>query len=224
MSTESTAKNQGVATFYIAIEAGSDIARELRRFLTAVQYANVSYGEDQYKDYLKERGHKFKSEMEFARVAFDVKESNIERYAVVKEDKDIIENYAKKYGMDYCLIKRPDDLENLIKRKFVDKEEMTGQEEKIIRAFTYRDGNKETLMNPENPSMPLINDAAYMLTIASVDLDRWELICREMESRTHKPSFKDRMNTAKHMAKAYNENLKKRARERQKERQRSDRT
>lgn len=193
MSTDQTTKNAGMATFYISITAGTNIARALRSFLNAIKYANVKYGEEHYKDYLAVKGHQFKSDIAMARVAFDQKKSNIERFAVNELDKQILKEYAIKYGLDFALTRKPKDLQKLLERKYINHEELTTQEEKIIKAFTYRDENGKTIMNPENPKMPLINKAEYMLTIASVDLDRWELICREMEARSHIPSFDQRL-------------------------------
>lgn len=201
MSVEQSSKNLGIASFYIGISATSNIARALRQFLTSIKYANVKYGEQQYKDYLKVKGHRFKSDTKLARVALDVKKSDIERISVNDTDKAIIKEYAIKYGMDFALTKKPSDFDNLIKKKFVDKVEMTGQEEKIIKAFTYRDAKGKIIMDAENPDIPLINDNKYMLTISTVDLARWEIICREMEANSHIPTFNDRMKDAINLVK-----------------------
>ena len=68
-------------------------------------------------------------------------------------------------------------------------------------------------MDLENPKMPLLNEAEYMLTIATVDLTRWELICREMEARSHIPSFDDRLKNAVQMAKVNSVHLKTKVKE-----------
>lgn len=197
MSTENSSKNAGVAVFHIAINTGETIARALRRFLTSVKYANVKYGEAHYKDYLKgNKGHKFKSESAFTRVAYDVKKSDIERIPVTARDKEIIETMTHNMNIDYCLMRRPDDLEELVKKAVTDSKSLTDFEKKIVTAFTIRDANNNLVMNPENPDMPVINSAEYMLTICSTDLAKWEVITRELEIISHKPSLMQRLKDA----------------------------
>ena len=200
MSTESSSKNASVAVFHIAINTGENIARALRRFLTSVKYANVKYGEAHYRNYLKgNKGHKFKSESAFAHVAYDVKKSDVERIPVSARDKEIIESMTHNMNIDYCLMRRPDDLEELVKKAVTDGNSLTDFEKKIVTAFTIRDENNQIVMNPESPDMPVINDAEYMLTICSIDLAKWEVITRELEVLSHRPSLMNRLNDAKLM-------------------------
>lgn len=200
MSTESSSKNAGVAVFHIAINTGENIARALRRFLTSVKYANVKYGEAHYRNYLKgNKGHKFKSESAFAHVAYDVKKSDVERIPVSARDKEIIESMTHNMNIDYCLMRRPDDLEELVKKAVTDGNSLTDFEKKIVTAFTIRDENNQIVMNPESPDMPVINDAEYMLTICSIDLAKWEVITRELEVLSHRPSLMNRLKDAKLM-------------------------
>jgi len=200
MSTESSSKNASVAVFHIAINTGENIARALRRFLTSVKYANVKYGEAHYRNYLKgNKGHKFKSESAFAHVAYDVKKSDVERIPVSARDKEIIESMTHNMNIDYCLMRRPDDLEELVKKAVTDGNSLTDFEKKIVTAFTIRDENNQIIMNPESPDMPVINDAEYMLTICSIDLAKWEVITRELEVLSHRPSLMNRLKDAKLM-------------------------
>lgn len=200
MSTESSSKNASVAVFHIAINTGENIARALRRFLTSVKYANVKYGEAHYRNYLKgNKGHKFKSESVFAHVAYDVKKSDVERIPVSARDKEIIESMTHNMNIDYCLMRRPDDLEELVKKVVTDGNSLTDFEKKIVTAFTIRDENNQIVMNPESPDMPVINDAEYMLTICSIDLAKWEVITRELEVLSHRPSLMNRLKDAKLM-------------------------
>lgn len=200
MSTESSSKNASVAVFHIAINTGENIARALRRFLTSVKYANVKYGEAHYRNYLKgNKGHKFKSESAFAHVAYDVKKSDVERIPVSARDKEIIESMTHNMNIDYCLMRRPDDLEELVKKAVTDGNSLTDFEKKIVTAFTIRDENNQIVMNPESPDMPVINDAEYMLTICSIDLAKWEAITRELEVLSHRPSLMNRLKDAKLM-------------------------
>lgn len=200
MSTESSSKNASVAVFHIAINTGENIARALRRFLTSVKYANVKYGEAHYRNYLKgNKGHKFKSESAFAHVAYDVKKSDVERIPVSARDKEIIEYMTHNMNIDYCLMRRPDDLEELVKKAVTDGNSLTDFEKKIVTAFTIRDENNQIVMNPESPDMPVINDAEYMLTICSIDLAKWEVITRELEVLSHRPSLMNRLKDAKLM-------------------------
>lgn len=200
MSTESSSKNASVAVFHIAINTGENIARALRRFLTSVKYANVKYGEAHYRNYLKgNKGHKFKSESAFAHVAYDVKKSDVERIPVSARDKEIIESMTHNMNIDYCLMRRPDDLEELVKKAVKDGNSLTDFEKKIVTAFTIRDENNQIVMNPESPDMPVINDAEYMLTICSIDLAKWEVITRELEVLSHRPSLMNRLKDAKLM-------------------------
>lgn len=200
MSTESSSKNASVAVFHIAINTGENIARALRRFLTSVKYANVKYGEAHYRNYLKgNKGHKFKSESAFAHVAYDVKKSDVERIPVSARDKEIIESMTHNMNIDYCLMRRPDDLEELVKKAVADGNSLTDFEKKIVTAFTIRDENNQIVMNPESPDMPVINDAEYMLTICSIDLAKWEVITRELEVLSHRPSLMNRLKDAKLM-------------------------
>lgn len=200
MSTESSSKNASVAVFHIAINTGENIARALRRFLTSVKYANVKYGEAHYRNYLKgNKGHKFKSESAFAHVAYDVKKSDVERIPVSARDKKIIESMTHNMNIDYCLMRRPDDLEELVKKAVTDGNSLTDFEKKIVTAFTIRDENNQIVMNPESPDMPVINDAEYMLTICSIDLAKWKVITRELEVLSHRPSLMNRLKDAKLM-------------------------
>lgn len=200
MSTESSSKNASVAVFHIAINTGENIARALRRFLTSVKYANVKYGEAHYRNYLKgNKGHKFKSESAFAHVAYDVKKSDVERIPVSARDKEIIESMTHNMNIDYCLMRRPDDLEELVKKAVTDGNSLTDFEKKIVTAFTIRDENNQIVMNLESPDMPVINDAEYMLTICSIDLAKWEVITRELEVLSHRPSLMNRLKDAKLM-------------------------
>lgn len=200
MSTESSSKNASVAVFHIAINTGENIARALRRFLTSVKYANVKYGEAHYRNYLKgNKGHKFKSESAFAHVAYDVKKSDVERIPVSARDKEIIESMTHNMNIDYCLMRRPDDLEELVKKAVTDGNSLTDFEKKIVTAFTIRDENNQIVMNPESPDMPVVNDAEYMLTICSIDLAKWEVITRELEVLSHRPSLMNRLKDAKLM-------------------------
>lgn len=200
MSTESSSKNASVAVFHIAINTGENIARALRRFLTSVKYANVKYGEAHYRNYLKgNKGHKFKSESAFAHVAYDVKKSDVERIPVSARDKEIIESMTHNMNIDYCLMRRPDDLEELVKKAVTDGNSLTDFEKKIVTAFTIRDENNQIVMDPESPDMPVINDAEYMLTICSIDLAKWEVITRELEVLSHRPSLMNRLKDAKLM-------------------------
>lgn len=200
MSTESSSKNASVAVFHIAINTGENIARALRRFLTSVKYANVKYGEAHYRNYLKgNKGHKFKSESAFAHVAYDVKKSDVERIPVSARDKEIIESMTHNMNIDYCLMRRPDDLEELVKKAVTDGNSLTDFEKKIVTAFTIRDENNQIVMNPESPDMPVINDAEYMLTICSIDFAKWEVITRELEVLSHRPSLMNRLKDAKLM-------------------------
>lgn len=200
MSTESSSKNASVAVFHIAINTGENIARALRRFLTSVKYANVKYGEAHYRNYLKgNKGHKFKSESAFAHVAYDVKKSDVERIPVSARDKEIIESMTHNMNIDYCLMRRPDDLEELVKKAVTDGNSLTDFEKKIVTAFTIRDENNQIVMNPESPDMPVINDAEYILTICSIDLAKWEVITRELEVLSHRPSLMNRLKDAKLM-------------------------
>ena len=200
MSTESSSKNASVAVFHIAINTGENIARALRRFLTSVKYANVKYGEAHYRNYLKgNKGHKFKSESAFAHVAYDVKKSDVERIPVSARDKEIIESMTHNMNIDYCLMRRPDDLEELVKEAVTDGNSLTDFEKKIVTAFTIRDENNQIVMNPESPDMPVINNAEYMLTICSIDLAKWEVITRELEVLSHRPSLMNRLKDAKLM-------------------------
>lgn len=102
-------------------------------------------------------------------------------------------------NIDYCLMRRPDDLEELVKKAVTDGNSLTDFEKKIVTAFTIRDENNQIVMNPESPDMPVINDAEYMLTICSIDLAKWEVITRELEVLSHRPSLMNRLKDAKLM-------------------------
>lgn len=193
MSMDDSTKNLGVACLNISFSAGTNIARALRTALNAIKYSYVKYGEEHYKDYLKEKGHPFRDEKEFSRMAAMVKNSDVERYAIVKEDKEIIKNYAIKWGMDFALTKKPKDLDYLVNKLYVDGEELNSEQRKIVEAFVVKDENGKTVFEDGKPR--IIEDT-YMLTICTKDLIRWEHICREMEAKTHVPSFDDRLRDA----------------------------
>lgn len=209
MSIEESSKNTMVALFHVGIDASTNIARCLRQFLAAVRYANISYGESHYVDFFKEnQGHKFKDELNFIHVAYDVKKSDVERFPVTVKDRNIIEKYAHRLNIDYSLVRKPEDLDEIIQRKYKFKMPLTAMEEKLVRAFTFRDLNGNVIMDPENPKIPLINSAEYMLTIASTDLNKWELITRELERSSHVPTLTEKLKNAKYLL-AFNKLLSK---------------
>ncbi len=199
MSTDST---QGLATaaLHISIHAGMTLVETLRKALTALQYANVKYGEDHYRDFLKTKGKQFKTQMGFVRVAAD-KKSDVERSAVSKDELALLRRLSKKHGLDYCLTRKPKDLKELIERKYTKREELLPQEEKMVRAFTFRDSAGKTVMDSENPELPQINSAEYMFTIRTDSLAHWDVVCREMESRLQHPTFDDRLRNAVNLSK-----------------------
>lgn len=199
MSTDLT---QGLATaaLHISIHAGATLIETLRKALTALQYANVKYGEDHYRDFLKNKGMRFRTQMGFVRVAAD-KKSDVERAAVSKDELALLRRLSKKHGLDYCLTRKPQDLQKLIERKFLKGEELLPQEEKMVRAFTFRNSSGKTVMDPNHPELPQVNSAEYMFTIRTDSLAHWDVVCREMESRLQHPSFDDRLRNAVNLSK-----------------------
>lgn len=204
MALDNTSKNAGIIIFQIGVSAGTSLTRALRDFLTAVKYANVKYGEKHYKDFLKgEKGHQFRKEDNFINFTMNTRKSDIARESVTVEEKNFIKDRCAKLGIDYQLASRPPNLEKLVERKFLNGEELSAQEEKLVQAFTIRDGNGKLVMNPDHPKLPLLKKDEYLLTIAEKDLPKWEVICMHLE-RKRDISLQRKARNAKRMAKVKN--------------------
>ena len=171
----------------LGIQASSQLITVLRDFLdywylTAMQTA----GSEKYSEFLKQgKGAYFRDEMEFAKVTFDLHKSDLYREPVSKEERAMLAKMCQKMGVDYCLAKRPQILEELITRKYVDHQPLSPQEEKIVNAFICLNEKGEPVFETEDKNgnrIPMIRNDEYLLTIAENDLPKWDLICTYLES------------------------------------------
>lgn len=196
MAIEQSEKNAGMMLLHIGLRAGDNLLRALEMALNSVRYANYKYGEVHYKDFLAEKGIKFKTEEGFIRVATKQR-SDIERMPVTQEQVKDLEKLAKKYGCDYYLCKRPDNLEELLERRFVQHEKLTPPQAKLLDAFLLYGPNETLLRDPNNPQLPLLNDRDYMFTIRSKDWNNWDLVLRKLQAKYQKPTLEQRLQRAK---------------------------
>ena len=196
MAIEKSEKDFGMMMLHIGLKSGDSLLHALEMALNSIRYAFYKYGEDHYKDYLAEKGLKFKTEEGFIRVATK-KKSDIERIPVTKAQVNDLEKLAKKYGCDFYLCKRPENLEQLLERKFVEQQALTQSDEKLLNAFLLIGPDGRLIRDPNNPQLPLLNDRDYMFTIRSTDWNNWDLILRKMEAKYQKPTLNDRIQRAK---------------------------
>lgn len=179
----------------LGIQAGSSLIVVLRDFLDYCYLkASQVNGEVKYGEFLKDnKGSYFKDELEFANVTFDLHNSNLYREPVSKEERAMLQKMCKKLGIDYCLAKRPGNLEDLVSKKYVQHQPLSPEEEKIVNAFLYLDASGKPVFETESKDghrIPKIRDDAYLLTIAEKDLPKWDLICTNLET-TGKRSLGD---------------------------------
>lgn len=196
MAIEQSEKNVGMMLLHIGLRTGDNLLRALEMALNSVRYANYKYGEDHYKDFMAEKGIKFKTEEGFIRVATK-KRSDIERMPVTQAQVKDLEKLAKKYGCDYYLCKRPDNLEELLEKSFVRNECLNPPDEKLLNAFLLYGPDGRLVRDPKNPQLPLLNDRDYMFTIRSTDWNNWNLVLREMQEKYQKPTLEQRLQRAK---------------------------
>lgn len=196
MAIEQSEKNAGMLLLHIGLKSGDSLLHALEMALNSIRYAFYKYGEDHYKDYLAQKGLKFKTEEGFIRVATK-KKSDIERIPVTKKQVHDLEKLAKKYGCDFYLCKRPENLEQLLERKFVKQQPLTQSDEKLLNAFLLIGPDGRLIRDPHNPQLPLLNDRDYMFTIRSTDWNNWDLILRKMQVKYQKPSLEERLHRAK---------------------------
>lgn len=196
METDRSVKNFGMMSLHIGLKAGDSLLHALEMALNSIRYANYKYGEDHYKDYLAKEGLKFKTEEGFVRVATK-KRSDIERFPVTKNQVKDLEKLAKKYGCDFYLCKRPENLEQLLELRFKDRQPLTPPEEKLLNAFLLYGPDGRLVRDPNNPELPLLNDRDYMFTIRSTDWNNWDLILKKMQVKYQKPTLEDRIQQAR---------------------------
>ena len=171
----------------LGIQIGSQVVVVLRNFLD-YWYLQLSQtdGSEKYATFLKEsKGAYFKDELEFAAVAFDLHKSNIYREPVSKEERLMLQKMCRKMGIDYCLAKRPGNLDELITKKYVLNQSLSPQEEKLVNAFLCLDEKGNPIFETEDRNghkIPKVRDDAYLLTIAEKDLPKWDLICTHLEA------------------------------------------
>lgn len=196
MSTEQSTKNAGMMLLHIGLRAGDDLLRALEMTLNTIRYANYEYGEDHYKDYLAKKGLEFKTEEGFVRVATKMR-SDIERIPVSQAQIKDLKQLAKQHGCDFFLCKRPENLDELVDKKYIHFQPLTPPEEKLLDAFLIHGEDGRVLLDPKNAQRPLLNDREYMFTIRSTDWNSWDLILKKMQTKYQKPTLEERLKRAK---------------------------
>lgn len=184
---------QGIIT--IGWQAGTSMVHVLRDVIWRLKIANEKSGESSYKNYLNEtKGKKFKDEIDFLRVA-EKKKSEVVKASVSKDDVLFLQKTCQRYGVDFHLRTRPENLEELLQKKFVRQEMLTSREDDILKSFIMYDPQGKMMMDPKNESIPLLKKDDYLLSFKQTDINKWELICERLEDRNH--SIKDKIDKAK---------------------------
>lgn len=184
---------QGIIT--IGWQAGTSMVHVLRDVIWRLKIANEKSGESSYKNYLNEtKGKKFKDEIDFLRVA-EKKKSEVVKASVSKDDVLFLQKTCQRYGVDFHLRTRPENLEELLQKKFVRQEMLTSREDDILKSFIMYDPQGKMMMDPENESIPLLKKDDYLLSFEQTDINKWELICERLEDRNR--SIKEKIDKAK---------------------------
>lgn len=184
---------QGIIT--IGWQAGTSMVHVLRDVIWRLKIANEKSGESSYKNYLNEtKGKKFKDEIDFLRVA-EKKKSEVVKASVSKDDVLFLQKTCQRYGVDFHLRTRPENLEELLQKKFVRQEMLTSREDDILKSFIMYDPQGKMMMDPENESIPLLKKDDYLLSFKQTDINKWELICERLEDRNR--SIKGKIDKAK---------------------------
>lgn len=184
---------QGIIT--IGWQAGTSMVHVLRDVIWRLKIANEKSGESSYKNYLNEtKGKKFKDEIDFLRIA-EKKKSEVVKASVSKDDVLFLQKTCQRYGVDFHLRTRPENLEELLQKKFVRQEMLTSREDDILKSFIMYDPQGKMMMDPENESIPLLKKDDYLLSFKQTDINKWELICERLEDRNR--SIKEKIDKAK---------------------------
>ena len=184
---------QGIIT--IGWQAGTSMVHVLRDVIWRLKIANEKSGESSYKNYLNEtKGKKFKDEIDFLRVA-EKKKSEVVKASVSKDDVLFLQKTCQRYGVDFHLRTRPENLEELLQKKFVRQEMLTSREDDILKSFIMYDPQGKMMMDPENESIPLLKKDDSLLSFKQTDINKWELICERLEDRNR--SIKEKIDKAK---------------------------
>lgn len=184
---------QGIIT--IGWQAGTSMVHVLRDVIWRLKIANEKSGESSYKNYLNEtKGKKFKDEIDFLRVA-EKKKSEVVKASVSKDDVLFLQKTCQRYGVDFHLRTRPENLEELLQKKFVRQEMLTSREDDILKSFIMYDPQGKMMKDPENESIPLLKKDDYLLSFKQTDINKWELICERLEDRNR--SIKEKIDKAK---------------------------
>lgn len=202
-SVENSSKSIAMSMFYIGINAGETLVDSIGKFLSAVKYANYQYAEGRYQDFLKVRGAKFRSDANLVRVAIG-QGVDVHRVAVTQEDRRLLEHLSKKYGLDYSLQRRPDNLEELAKKKYIFRQELTPAEEKMLHAFTVRDQYGKPVKDLKKPGVPLLSKAEYVFGCSETQLRNLEVVYTELLRIKNKVPFMELLKNAERNAKLHN--------------------
>lgn len=184
---------QGLVT--IGWSIGTSLTHILRDAIWQLKIASEKTGENAYKDYLRtNKGKKFSDEIDFIRVA-EQKKSDIVKASVSKDDVLFLQKTCQRYGVDFHLRTRPENLQELFDRKYKNGEILTARDSDVLKAFILTDPQGNEVMDPKNPDFPLLKNDDYLLTFRSTDINKWEIICEKLEERN--TSIQEKIEKAK---------------------------
>lgn len=184
---------QGILT--VGWQAGTSMAHVLRDVIWNIKIANEKSGESTYKNYLNEtRGRKFKDEIDFLRIS-ELKKSEVVKASVSKDDVLFLQKTCQRYGVDFHLRTRPENLEELMEKKFLRQELLTTREDEMLKSFIMYDPQGKMMKDPNNENLPLLKNDDYLLSFKQTDINKWELICEKLEERNL--SIKEKIDKAK---------------------------
>ena len=184
---------QGILT--VGWQAGTSMSHVLLDVILNIKIANEKSGEYNYKNYLNEtRGRKFKDEIDFLRIS-ELKKSEVVKASVSKDDVLFLQKTCQRYGVDFHLRTRPENLEELMEKKFLRQELLTTREDEILKSFIMYDPQGKMMKDPNNENLPLLKNDDYLLSFKQTDINKWELICEKLEERNL--SIKEKIDKAK---------------------------
>lgn len=195
------AKEMMHSLFTIGWSTGTTLVYALREAIWQIKMDSEKSGERSYKNYLKEdKGRKFTDEIDFLRVA-EKQKSEMVKASVTKDDVIFLQKMCQRYGVDYHLRTRPQNLESLVQKKYVNNEILTSREDNILKSFILTDPTGKPMMDPANPKIPLLKKDDYLLTFKTKDIHKWEIICERLEEKNMsiKQSIEKAKQTKEHL-------------------------
>lgn len=170
--TEKRSK-QAMMLVQLGIGTGETLKESLKRFYDVLKEMSSKDGRNLRETYKLMKGKRFQDEGKFYLNAKSSGEQHFSHASVSKEELKEFEQLCKNYGIDYLYQKRPENINELFKRK-LNNEPLSKSQEKVVDAFSYKDSNG---------NLKLKDDMA-LITFSENDLDLMEKVVDRMEERS----------------------------------------